>query len=356
MALLTYLAATGQLHSRDSLATLLWPEYDQSRARADLRCTLSLLNRTLGAGWLRVDRETAGLNPDADFTLRDSAPFDEFQFFQTEGLKDELAGALVRLANYHTSQGAFEPAIAYARRWLAIDPTHEPTHRHLMLLYAQAGRHSAALRQYRECVRVLEEELDLPPSDEITALYQRIRAERARPAEVGVVAPMSFDRLRADSFTHPPAPAFLTEQETAAAVERSVFVARGRELARLDGYLATALTGQGQVVFVTGGPGPGKTALMREFAQRAMNAHPDLLVAGGNCNAYSWIDSWTPSPTGWGKTSEGPCSSTSGGTRCSPSRCCGRCRSGAIWSRMPRDDGSRGRRWTGRGCRPGWKR
>jgi adenylate cyclase len=60
-------------------------------------------------------------------------------------------------------------------------------------------------------------------------------------------------------------------------------------LARLDGYLDTALTGQGQVVFVTGGPSRGKTALMREFARRAMNAHPDLLVAGGNCNAYSGV-------------------------------------------------------------------
>jgi DNA-binding SARP family transcriptional activator len=31
MALLAYLAVTGQFHSRDSLATFLWPEYDQDR-------------------------------------------------------------------------------------------------------------------------------------------------------------------------------------------------------------------------------------------------------------------------------------------------------------------------------------
>ncbi|MEZ4664827.1 MAG: hypothetical protein R2911_45435, partial [Caldilineaceae bacterium] len=33
LALLSYLAATGQPHARDSLATLLWPEAGQSEAR-----------------------------------------------------------------------------------------------------------------------------------------------------------------------------------------------------------------------------------------------------------------------------------------------------------------------------------
>ena len=47
LALLAYLAVTGGHHQRDALATLLWPEYDQSGARADLRRTLSLLRRKL---------------------------------------------------------------------------------------------------------------------------------------------------------------------------------------------------------------------------------------------------------------------------------------------------------------------
>ena len=40
LALLIYLAVTRRTHSRDSLATLFWPDYDQSSARADLRRTL----------------------------------------------------------------------------------------------------------------------------------------------------------------------------------------------------------------------------------------------------------------------------------------------------------------------------
>ena len=209
VALLAYLAVTGRCHGRDSLATLLWPELDQSTARARLRRGLAALREAIGDGWIEADRETVGLDPDADvwldvdefddrlaacethdhppaevcpdcvplleeavalyrdhflagFTLRDSAAFDEFQFFQTEALKDRLADALRRLVRYQSDQEEHAPAIEYARRWLALDPLHEPAHGHLMALYAQSGQQSAALRQYRLCEQALEDELGLP--------------------------------------------------------------------------------------------------------------------------------------------------------------------------------------------------
>ena len=37
LAFLAYLAVTGRPHSRDSLATLFWPQHDQKSARAELR-------------------------------------------------------------------------------------------------------------------------------------------------------------------------------------------------------------------------------------------------------------------------------------------------------------------------------
>jgi tetratricopeptide (TPR) repeat protein len=67
------------------------------------------------------------------------------------------------------------------------------------------------------------------------------------------------------------------------------FVAREQELARLRSFLDLALTGQGQVAFITGEAGSGKTALVGEFASRAQERHPDLVVAIGNCNAYTGI-------------------------------------------------------------------
>ena len=73
------------------------------------------------------------------------------------------------------------------------------------------------------------------------------------------------------------------------AMSERVFVGRSRELARLNEWLARALVGQGQVCFVTGEAGSGKTALISEFARRAEEAHPELLVAVGDCNAQTGI-------------------------------------------------------------------
>jgi serine/threonine protein kinase/predicted ATPase/DNA-binding SARP family transcriptional activator len=223
LALLAYLAITGQSHTRDLLATLLWPEHDQSRARNSLRAALVSLRKALGEGWLGADRESVGLSqgagfrldvaefqnqlaarqahghpPDeacpaclpllagaaelyrgdfmAGFTLPDSPAFDEWQYYQSESLRGELAGALERLSQGHATQGEFERAIAHARRWMSLDPLNEPAHRLLMQLYAWSGQRAAAVEQYAACQRILAEELGAPPTEETTALYERILA------------------------------------------------------------------------------------------------------------------------------------------------------------------------------------
>jgi len=68
-----------------------------------------------------------------------------------------------------------------------------------------------------------------------------------------------------------------------------IFVAREQELARLQDFLEQALAGQGQVCFVAGEAGAGKTALVAEFARRAQAIHPALAVVVGNCNTQSGV-------------------------------------------------------------------
>ncbi len=226
IALVAYLAVTGKRHTRDALATLLWPTLGQSKARTMLRLALWTLRKAFGEEWFEADRESLALDRHtglwldvgrfhnllatcrthghprgevcpaclpplseavalygddflAGFSLRDSLNFDDWQSLQSESLRRELSRALDRLVRMHSARGEFEPAMAHARRWLALDPLHEPVHCHLMQLYAQAGQQAAALRQYGECVQVLEEELGVPPQEETTRLYQTIKESKS---------------------------------------------------------------------------------------------------------------------------------------------------------------------------------
>jgi predicted ATPase len=85
-----------------------------------------------------------------------------------------------------------------------------------------------------------------------------------------------------------PLPPFLA-QETALRKPPPVFVARERELAELAAGLETAGSGKGQILFVIGGAGRGKTMLVQEFARRAQAADPELIVVGGYCNAHAGL-------------------------------------------------------------------
>ncbi len=94
--------------------------------------------------------------------------------------------------------------------------------------------------------------------------------------------------------TKPRIPGFLAEEKKIKE-EKLVFVARESELKRLNTYLDKSIAGSGQVVFITGEAGSGKTALILEFAKHAQEVHPDLIVASGKCNAHTGIgDPYSP--------------------------------------------------------------
>jgi predicted ATPase/DNA-binding SARP family transcriptional activator len=301
IALVAYLAITRGHHARDALAGLLWPEYNQTRARAALRRTLSSLATARAEGWLEVDRESVDLDrskvwvdvdrfrkllaecrahghpegevcPEclpplsesaelyrddflAGFALRDSAAFDDWQFFQSEELRRELAGALERLSRGHGALEEWEQAVSYGRRWLALDPLHEPAHRWLVQLYAWAGQRASALRQYRECVRVLEEELGVSPLEETTRIYESIKENDLPPPPV-----FSDDRASPPQTEEPPEGHTLPHDEP--------LVGREEELASLLRAYEAAGTG-GHVAVLEGEAGIGKTRLAEEFLSYA---------------------------------------------------------------------------------------
>jgi tetratricopeptide (TPR) repeat protein len=77
--------------------------------------------------------------------------------------------------------------------------------------------------------------------------------------------------------------------------DTDTFVAREGEMARLSSYLRQALVGEGQICFVTGEAGSGKTALVQEFTRRAQEKHAGLVTAFGQCDAQTGIgDAYLP--------------------------------------------------------------
>src|SRR5689334_7633178 len=71
--LLAYLAADAQRpHSRDALATLLWPDLPAVAARTYLRQSLANLRVVLGDAappYLLIDRDGVQFNPASDYAL-----------------------------------------------------------------------------------------------------------------------------------------------------------------------------------------------------------------------------------------------------------------------------------------------
>ena len=226
VALLAYLAVTGTRQTRDSLSALFWPEYEQSKAFANLRHTLWELQQTVGEGWILAERETIELDSNADlrldihkfesmlaksraqgeagirvsilcdatqlyrnhfltgFSLKDAPDFNEWAFAKSEDLKHQLAGALVLLSQDYCALGQADQAIPYARRLITLDPLNESSHRLLMQVYIQAGQHSAALKQYQACEQILRKELGVDPQPETRDLYKKIRKREIQPIKI----------------------------------------------------------------------------------------------------------------------------------------------------------------------------
>ena len=65
LALLVYLAVTSEAHPRDSLATLLWPELDQSAARTALRRDLSVLSDSIARRFFLQEEATSAKAADS---------------------------------------------------------------------------------------------------------------------------------------------------------------------------------------------------------------------------------------------------------------------------------------------------
>ena len=272
---MAYLALHEPQH-RDVLGSLLWPDQDAAHARGALRRTLSAVKKSVpdeaivatrdlvgvkpGSLWVDVSEFREAVSADeadldalrraavlyhddflAGFALRGTPEFDDWVAIERENLRRDAIRCLARLGNRTVEGGAVDEGLVHLRRWVALDPLDETAHRTLIQTYLASGDRSAALRQYEECVRVLDEELAVAPLDETTALYESIRSGAGvRPA----VRPSSTREVTPDI----------------------PFVGRSAELESAVAALGDEVTTR--LVAVEGEAGIGKSALLDLVAER----------------------------------------------------------------------------------------
>ena len=216
-ALLIYLAVTRQPQPRTHLATLLWDNVSEQQARSNLRYRLRNLRKVVG-DYVVVSGETIAFNQElphwvdvtaftrhlattptaaahdiertilqeslnlytgeflAGFQVEDAPSFERWMLAQRRHLHDLFIRGLQLRTQEHLARGEYTEGLELNRYLLTLEPWREEVHQQRMLLFAYSGQRSAALQQYILCCQILTEELDVPPMEQTTTLYEQIKS------------------------------------------------------------------------------------------------------------------------------------------------------------------------------------
>ena len=310
-SLLAFLALTaGTLHRREKLASMLWPDTTDSNARAYLRQALWRIRKAFEdqavpcEEFLKVTDLNVSFIRQADYWLDADAILHSSEDQPTQKIiknielytgellpgfydewiqpeRDRFQAAYHQQMNLLIDQlireAQWNETIRWCEQWIRLSHAPEPAFRGLMTAYAQLGDKSMVTTTYHRCAAALEEDLGVTPSQDTQQLYQQLCIEDAPPHPAKPVRPAAT----------PPVSKFI--QGAPVPYEEPVFVARDQELDRLNTFLAQLDAAKGRTVFITGEAGSGKTALMAKFTRVVQTAHPDFIVASGNCNAQTGL-------------------------------------------------------------------
>jgi len=200
------LAPERRFQRRDRLCGLLWPELDQTRARAALRKTVHAVRAVLGAesvvgrgdeelalaaDVLRCDAEEFAAAADAGrvapaiemyrgelmpgFHVSGCAEFEYWLTEERRALQERMAAAAWALACRLETEERHTDAGVWARRAVHYTGTDERVLRRAVQMLARIGDRAGALRLYNDFVKRVRETLDVEPSAETVALIESLR-------------------------------------------------------------------------------------------------------------------------------------------------------------------------------------
>ncbi|HWU05193.1 MAG TPA: BTAD domain-containing putative transcriptional regulator [Streptomyces sp.] len=195
--------------TRAATAGHLWPEVPEDHAHGSLRSALWRLNRA-APGLVEVSGSGLQLATDVRVDVRDlndwvaqalaRAPgpecvalpdtallgdllpgwYDDWVLLERERLRQLRMQALEAVATRLSSLGRHGEALQAAHAAVRAEPLRESAHRVMVSIYLAEGNVAEAVRAYELFRTVLEDELGLPPTEQMTRLVQHIpRVRRA---------------------------------------------------------------------------------------------------------------------------------------------------------------------------------
>ena len=291
VALLIYIAHTGLLHRRDSIAELLWDSHSSSQALSNLRTVVARLQQRLDDILIvshkslalvpelvqhvdslqlvqtlrqlsvittdddaaRVDATLATYHGDflAGFHVRNAPRFDAWMTETRELIHHQVVEAYHKLGAYAESVGDNEWACILARRLLQIAPLDEVAHEQMIRLLIDTNKIEQAQTHYQRYAELMQQELGVAPSASVTRLIQTIEPQR-----VVVVPSLNLPSM----IRHNMPPMY------------DQFVGRITERQEIHGRLDQAWC---RLVTLVGQGGVGKTRLATMVARERLNHYAD---------------------------------------------------------------------------------
>jgi len=207
LAVLALVARAGSRGiTRDRLIALLWPDDDEQASRAALSQALHALRRQLGDDDVFLGVQTLTLNEalatcdvlefegalaDGDWERAVAAyggPFldgfrvsaapevDRWIDEERSHLALRHAEAVERLAKNATERGDAPDAVRWWRRRASLDPLNARVTVELMKALDRAGERAAALQQARIYEALIDQELSIPPDQEVVRYAEALRS------------------------------------------------------------------------------------------------------------------------------------------------------------------------------------
>jgi DNA-binding SARP family transcriptional activator len=192
-------------------------------------------------------------------------------FAEVEGarLAEQQLACLEDRIEADLALGRHHELVAELEALVRRHPLRERLRGQLMLALYRAGRHAEALESYQAFRRLLGAELGIDPPTRLKELERRILQQDPQLA-----LPVRRDAI-------PSVPAGSRTAAAARPAPAEPVVGRDRELAQLERLLREAESGQRRLVFVSGEPGIGKTAILDALLGRL--GADEALIGRGQC-------------------------------------------------------------------------